>query len=74
MIVIKQIIIPKWKINFTENYVVSHCGKVINLKTNKIIKMQLKQYTKGYYLHGKFYSLSKLRKSLVKVENNYCPF
>ena len=48
-------IVPKWKFDFTDEYIVSSCNKVVNVKTRKVLRMQLKKYTKGYYLHGKFY-------------------
>lgn len=67
-------IVPKWKFDFTDEYIVSSCNKVVNVKTRKVLRMQLKKYTKGYYLHGKFYSLIQLRTHLTKIENQFCPF
>ena len=74
MTVIHANIVPKWRLNFTDNYIVADNNKVYNTKTNKLLQMQLKGYTKGYYLHGKFYSLNVLRKHLVKIEKIKCPF
>ena len=68
------IVIPKWKFDFTDTYFVCVNNKVFNIKTRKYLQMQLKGYTKGYYLHGKFYSLSKLRNHLFKIQRQYCPF
>ena len=68
MTVIHANIVPKWRLNFTDNYIVADNNKVYNTKTNTLLQMQLKGYTKGYYLHGKFYSLNVLRKHLVKIE------
>lgn len=48
-----------------------HC---YNLKIGKKLQMQVKGYTKGYYLSGKFYSLIQLRKLLMKIEKIDCPF
>ena len=67
-------IIPKWHIKNEPNYFVDDKNKVYNLKTGKAIQMQLKGYTKGFYLSGKFYSLIKLRPLLVKYKKEYCPF
>lgn len=67
-------IVPKWQFNFTDNYIISDCNKVVNLKTRKILRMQLKGYTKGYYLHGKFYSLQNLRTKLIKIKRTNYPF
>ncbi len=72
MLVYKPNIVPKWNIKTEENYFVASDNKVYNLKTKKKLQMQLKGYTKGYYLSGKFYSLIQLRKLLVKIEKiNY---
>lgn len=74
MLVYQHKIVPKWKIETQENYIVASDNNVYNLKTKKKLQMQLKQYTKGYYLSGKFYSLNQLRKLLIKIEKIKCPF
>ena len=67
-------IIPKWLIKNAPNYFVDNKNKVYNLKTGKPLQMQLKGYTKGYYLSGRFYSLNKLRPLLIKIKKENCPF
>lgn len=74
MLVYQSKIVPKWKIETQENYIIASDNNVYNLKTKKKLQMQLKKYTKGYYLAGKFYSLIQLRKHLVKIEHINCPF
>lgn len=64
----------KWVLKFDSNYVFSVCGKCFNLKRNKLVKKVLKGYTVGYNITGKFYTLENLRKELVKIEDNFCPF
>lgn len=67
-------IIPKWLIKNEPNYFVDDKNKVYNFKTGKPLQMQLKGYTKGYYLSGKFYSLIKLRPLLIKIKKEKLPF
>jgi len=67
-------IIPKWQLKNEPNYFIAADNKVYNLKTGKRLQMQLKAYTKGYYLSGRFYSLIQLRKMLIKVDKINCPF
>lgn len=68
MIAIQKYIIPKWRFDFTDTYIIATDNKVYNLKTRKLLTMQVKGYTKGYYLHGKFYSNKILREQLVRIE------
>ena len=74
MLIYQSKIVPKWKIEMQENYIVASDNNVYNLKTKKKLQMQLKQYTKGYYLSGKFYSLIQLRNQLEKINKIKCPF
>lgn len=74
MFVYQYNIVPKWNIKNEENYFVASDSNVYNLKTKKKLQMQLKGYTKGYYLSGKFYSLTQLRKLLIKIDKINCPF
>lgn len=67
-------IVPKWQIINVPNYFIGNDNKVYNLKTGKKLQMQLKGYTKGYYLSGKFYSLKQLRPLLTKIKKEYSPF
>lgn len=74
MLVYQINIVPKWQIKGYDNYFVSDKNKVHNLKTGKELKMQLKGYTKGYYLNSKFVSLFILRGLLTKIEKQNAPF
>lgn len=67
-------IVPKWLIKGHDLYFVDSENKVRNRNTGKVLQMQLKGYTKGYYLNGSFYSLSKLRCMLVKYLEEKLPF
>ena len=67
-------VIPKWLIKNEPNYFVDDKNKVYNLKTGKALQMQLKGYTKGYYLSGCFYSLNKLIPLLIKIKTEKIPF
>lgn len=63
-----------WKLDFAPNYQFDSSGKCFNLKSGKEIKQTVIGYTTGYCIKGKFHSLTKLRKSLVKIDKNDCPF
>lgn len=67
-------IVPKWQIKDEPNYFIGTDNKVYNLKTGKKLQMQIKGYTKGYYLSGKFYSLKQLRLLLEKIRTEKIPF
>jgi hypothetical protein len=66
----------KWTIKNNENYVFTESPKMlINLKTNKIINQITKGGSIGYIINSKFYSLTKLKKILVKIkEKEKLPF
>jgi hypothetical protein len=57
-----------------DNYGVTDRGIVINLKRCKILKRTVVGYSKGYYIEGKFITLTKLRTMLVKKPKIKCPF
>lgn len=64
----------EWVIKNHPKYGITKNGIVVNLATGKILKRTLKGYTKGYYIQGNFYSLSKLRTMLEKIPDAECPF
>ena len=47
---------------------------LINLQTRKILKQIIKGGSIGYVIKGKFYTLTKLKSSLVKIEKSQIPF
>jgi len=47
---------------------------MVNLKTTRIINQVSKGGSIGYIINGKFYTLTKLRNSLVKIKYNNLPF
>lgn len=63
-----------WQIDFAPEYKWSNCGKCFNSKTGKQIKQVYKSRCIGYNVRGKFYSLTRLRKHLVKIKEINCPF
>ena len=67
-------VVPKWLIRGYDLYFVDSENKVRNIKTGKILQMQLKGYTKGYYLNGSFKSLKQVRYLLAKYKKEKCPF
>jgi hypothetical protein len=63
-----------WQLDFAYNYQFDKSGKCYNIKTGREIKQTVIGYTVGYCIKGKFYSLTRLRQSLVKIEKSDCPF
>ena len=74
MLIYQINIIPKWAILGFDLYFIDSENKVRNRKTGKILQMQLKGYTRGYYLSGKFYSIKKVRPLLIKFKEEKLPF
>jgi hypothetical protein len=67
-------IIPKWALKDHPLYFIDDKNKVRNIQTGKELRMQLKGYTKGYYLNGKFYSLKQIRLLLERYKEDQLPF
>lgn len=63
-----------WCLDFAENYVFTKCKKCFNLHRNKEVKKVYNNGCLGYNVKGKFYSLTKLRDHLKKVEKSIIPF
>ena len=74
MLIYQKNIVPKWIIKGYDNYIIASDKNIYNKKTRRKLKMQLKQYTKGYYLNGKFLSLSQIRKLITKYIEVDCLF
>ena len=74
MTTITQSILFKWKLDFNSDYSWATNGKLYNVKTMREIKKTVNGYSVGYWIGKKFWTLRKLRKHLVKIENEYCPF
>lgn len=65
----------KWCLCFDKDFVfVEKYNFLVNLKTNKILKQVLKGGSIGYVIKVKFYTLSKLKGHLVRIEKVKCPF
>jgi hypothetical protein len=71
MINYQFIVTPKWEIEGHPLYFIDDKNKVRNINTGKELQMQLKGYTKGYILNGKFYSLGQIRPLLKKYKEEY---
>ena len=67
-------ITPKWEVEGFPLYFVDDKNKMRNINTGKILQMQVKGYTKGYYLNGNFKSLSQIRLLLKKYKQEKLPF
>ena len=59
----------KWSIKGEDNYAITECGKIINIKTKHVLKLCMKGYTKGYNIGGKFMTKETINKlSYIKLE------
>lgn len=56
-----------WYLDFNKNYGWTNCGKCFNIKRGKELKQVMQGGSIGYNIAGKFYTLSKLKKHLVKI-------
>ena len=65
----------KYTLDFDNDFVfIEKYNFLVNLQTGKILKQIMKGGSIGYVIRGKFYSLTRLRQSLVKIEKSDCPF
>ena len=65
----------KYCLDFDTDFVfIEKYNFLINLKSSRILKQVIKGGSIGYVIKGKFYSLTKLRQSLVRIEKSDCPF
>jgi len=64
----------KWQFTLDHKYQWSKCGKLINVRTGNIIKKAYNSGSIGYWLNGKFYTLTKLRSLLITIPKEYIPF
>lgn len=63
-----------YELDFAREYKYTKCKKCINSKTGREIKQVRVGGSIGYNIKGKFYSLTRLRKHLVKPVKADCPF
>jgi hypothetical protein len=54
----------KWQLSFNHDYKITKCKKVINIRTENIIKETVVGYTIGYWIGKKFIAKKRL--------NDYC--
>lgn len=57
----------KWLIEGFPEYFIGSDNCVYHRQNQHVIKMVMKKYTKGFYLHRRFYSLHALRKLLRRL-------
>lgn len=64
----------KYEIDFAHWYKVTDKGIVYNSRTNRKLKQIYNNGCLGYFIKGKFYSLTKLRKHLIKPNQSKLDF
>ncbi len=66
--------IAKWQIKEHPQYKITECKKIINCKTNRIIKETVVGYTSGFWIGKKFISKKKLNTSVEIISSYGLPF
>lgn len=65
----------KYTLSFDNDFVfIEKYNFLVNKKSGRILKQITKGGSIGYVLKGKFYTLTSLRQSLVKIKKSDCPF
>lgn len=64
----------KFNIDFAPHYKFTETKICINAKTGRVIRQIYKNRSIGYCIDGRFYSISHLRKHLIKPIKQECPF
>ena len=64
----------KWRVRGYDNYAITKCGKIINTKTGRILKLCMKGYTKGYNIGSSFMTLKTINKLSYIPKEIKCPF
>ena len=59
-----------WQFKAYPHIKVTRCNMVINSKTGNILKYN----QRGFYIEGKYYKRSEVRKSVEKAKTDLCPF
>ncbi len=63
-----------WIVKFNDNYGVTKCGKMFNIKRNTEVKRVLNGGSFGYWIDKKFYTLKTISSNLIKHTDSECPF
>lgn len=71
---IKVILTAKWQFKDYNQYVVTTCKKIVNLKSGKIIKCTKSGGSIGYYINKKIIKKSDINEMLEKIKINKLPF
>ena len=64
----------KYQLDFAPEYKWTKCNRCFNVKSGREIKQTTSKGSIGYCIKGRFYSLTRLRQSLVRIEKSDCPF
>lgn len=65
----------KWRFKKYHNIQITNCKKIINTKTNKILKQCLNGGSIGYWIGRKFIPKRKLNENIEIIpKKEYCPF
>lgn len=64
----------RWQLKDLPHYKITNKRDVYNCKTGRKLKRTVVGYTIGYWIAGKFYSLSRLNCSAEKIIKVDCPF
>lgn len=64
----------RWCIQGIDGYGFGHDKNLYNLKTGRIIKQTINNYSYGYWIGKKFFTLNKLKSLLIRPKHYNIPF
>jgi hypothetical protein len=64
----------KWQYKDAPHYCVSLCKKIINTRTNKVLKRCLNGGSIGYWIKGSWVAEKNVNRLLEIIEEVDCPF
>lgn len=66
--------IVKWRFKEHQNYLVTTCKKIVNIKNGKIVKCVKSGGSIGYYIDGDFFKKSSINDLIEILPKKLTPF
>ena len=64
----------KWRFKNQPQYAVTECKKVVNMRNNRLLKQVLNGGSIGYWIGGKFITISKINGMVELIKEEKLPF
>lgn len=64
----------KWVVKDNDNYCMTPCRKLVNIKRGRIVKCVLNGGSIGWWVGGNFVAKSKMNSKLELIKENKTPF